>query len=64
MTSALASAINRPVICPGNSRMTATASRETIPLAIKQHFSMARTREIFPAPQLYPTAGWRESHIP
>ena len=27
-------------------------------------FSMARTRENFPAPQLYPTAGCKESHIP
>lgn len=59
-----ASAINSWVMGWGNSRITATAAREMTMLAAKQHFSIARTREYFPAPQLYPTAGCKESQVP
>lgn len=52
------------VIWAGNSKITPMDRAETMALAVKQHFSMARTREYFPAPQLKPTAGCRESHMP
>ena len=51
-TSCAPSATNRAAICPGNRAMATAAASETTPLAAKQHFSMARTRESWPAPQL------------
>ena len=56
--------MNKVATCSGKQVSAAAASREITALAVKQHFSMARTLDSFPAPQLYPTAGCRESHIP
>ena len=38
------------VIWAGSSKITPMDRVETIALAVKQHFSMARTREYFPGP--------------
>ena len=63
-TSGEGEATKMRVIWAGSSKITPMDRAETMALAVKQHFSMARTREYFPAPQLKPTAGCRESHMP
>ena len=56
--------MNRRVSCPGKVNSTMDASTERTAAARKQRFSMASTRSRRPAPQLYPTAGCSESHMP
>ena len=52
MTSGVGFATNRRVISSGISATSAAEARETMPLAVKQQRSMARTRENCRAPQL------------
>ena len=47
-----APAMNSRVMGPGSRAMTTAESRLTAAAAVKQHFSMARTRLNFWAPQL------------